>query len=89
LSSLSKRFEYVQTTLVTADEYTFNFMRSNTSLASQKLMGEVLDPGDAPTYIGCEPELGPVAYSFHGSMDDIELYSKALSEAEIQKINNN
>lgn len=38
---------------------------------SQKLMGEVIDPVDAPTYLGCEPLLSPVEYSFQGCMDDL------------------
>lgn len=118
MSSLSKRFEYVQNILVTSDEFTFDIMSSNTQIElntwyffavtyeykgnmsntikiyvdgnfeSQKLMGEVIDPEDSPTYLGCEPILSPVQYSFQGCMDDLEIYNRALSEAEIQSLFN-
>ena len=117
-SSLSKRVEFVQNATPTQDEFTFDYMSSNTQLEldtwyffavsyeykgnfentvriyingnfeSQKLMGEVIDPENAPSYLGCEPSLAPIEYSFHGSMDDVELYSRALSETEIQSLYN-
>ena len=116
LSSLSKRIEFVQNTILTDDEFTFDFMSSNTQveldtwyffcvtyeyngnlsnririyvnglLESQKLMGEILDPGDVNTYLGCEPELYPVDYSFHGSMDEIKIFDYALSEEEVMRL---
>lgn len=117
-SSLSKRLEFVQNTIPTEDEFTFDFMSSNTqleletwyfftvsyeyngnlentiriyingTLESQKLMGEVLDPEDINVFLGCEPELAPVEYSFHGSMDDLRIYNRVLSENEILSLYN-
>lgn len=119
LSSLSKRVEFVQNTLVTSDAFTFDYMSSNTQLEldtwcyfavtyeykgnlsntiriymnghleSQKLMGEIIDPENAPTYLGCEPGLLYDEYSFHGSMDDIEIYKRVLTETEILTLFNN
>lgn len=115
-SSLSKRLEFVQNTVPTDDEYTFDFMSSNTQLEldtwyffavtyeyqgnlsnrvriyingileSQKLMGEILEPGNINTYLGCEPELAPVDYSFYGSMDEIKFFNRALGEEEVQSL---
>ena len=113
LSSRSKRVEYVQNVIVTQDQYTFDYMNSNTmlefdtwyyfcityeyhgnlsnliriyingNLESQKLMGEILDPLDIHTYLGCEPALSPTEYSFNGKMDEIEFYDHALTESEV------
>ena len=115
-SSLSKRVEYVQNTIVTGDEYTYDYLSANTqleldtwyyfcitfeyhgslsnlikiyingNLESQKLVGEVIDPENAHTFLGCEPELSPVTYSFHGSMDEIEYYNRALTGTEIMSL---
>ena len=112
-SSLSKRVQFVQNATPTNDEFTYDYMSSNTqleldtwyffsvtyeyhgnrsntiriyingNLESQKLMGEIIDPEDESTYIGCEPNLAPVEYSFHGSMDDIRFYNRVLSEEEV------
>ena len=112
-SSLSKRVEYVQNVTLTEDEYTFDYMSSNTQLAlntwyyfcvtyeyhgnlsniiriyingnleSQKLMGEILDPLNIHTFLGCEPQLYPASYSFNGIMDEIEMYDHALTESEV------
>lgn len=117
-ASLSKRVEFVQNATVTSDEFTFDYLSSDTQLEldtwyffaisyeykgnlentlkiyingnfeSQKLVGEVIDPEDAPSYLGCEPALSPIEYSFHGSMDELEIYARALSETEIQSIYN-
>lgn len=117
-SSLSKRIEFVQNNLVTGDEFTYDYMSSNTQLEldtwyffcvtyeyhgdlsnvikiyvngnfeSQKLMGEVIDPENESTFLGCEPQLAPLDYSFNGSMDDIEMYDRALNEAEIMSLYN-
>ena len=115
-SSLSKRLEYVQNAIVTEDEFTFDYMSSNTqleletwyffcityeyngnlsnririyingNLESQKLMGEVLDPENINTLLGMEPELAPVEYSFHGSMDEIKIFDYSLSEEEVMSL---
>jgi len=115
-SSLSKRLEYIQNATPTDDEFTYDFMSSNTHidldtwyffclsykyqgnqsnlvkvyvdglLESQKLMGEVINPENVNTYLGCEPVLRPVEYSFHGCMDDIRIYDRALSESEIESL---
>ncbi|MCW8801834.1 MAG: LamG domain-containing protein [Candidatus Bathyarchaeota archaeon] len=117
-SSLSKRVEFVQNASVTEDEFTYDFMSSNTqleidtwyffavsyeyngnltntikiylngNLESQKLMGEIIDPEDVPSYLGCEPALSPTDYSYHGSMDEIRIYDQALSAEEISKLLN-
>ena len=117
-SSLSKRIQFVQNAVVTDDEFTYDFMSSNTqleldtwyffcvtyeyhgdllnkiriyingNLESQKLMGEIIDPEDESTFLGCEPKLAPVEYSFNGTMDDIEMYNRALSEVEIMSLYN-
>ena len=55
---------------------------------TQKPVGEVIDPENAPSFLGCEPSLSPIEYSFHGSMDELEMYDRALSETEIQSIYN-
>lgn len=118
-SSLSKRVEYVQNVTETDDEYTFDYMSSNTQfvlntwyyfcvtyeyhgnlsnviriyingyLESQKRMGEILDPLNIHTYLGCEPELYPVDYSFNGIMDEIEIYDHALNDSEVMVLFNN
>lgn len=117
-SSLSRRVEYIQNVTVTGDEFTYDYMSSNTQLEldnwyffcvtyeyhgslsnlvkvyingnfeSQKLMGEVIDPENINTFLGCEPQLSPVGYSFNGVMDDIEFYDRALSEGEIMVLYN-
>lgn len=115
-SSLSKRVEFVQNATPTDDEFTFDYLGSNTqleldswyffsvtyeykgslqnkvriyingNLESQKLVGEVIDPENINTFLGCEPALNPVEYSFNGIMDDLEIYSRALSETEIMSL---
>ena len=58
----------------------------NGNLESQKLVGEVIDPENENTFLGCEPELNPVEYSLHGCLDEIEFYNRALTEAEIMTL---
>ncbi|MEA3476866.1 MAG: LamG-like jellyroll fold domain-containing protein [Bacteroidota bacterium] len=55
---------------------------------SQKLMGEVLDPENENTFLGCEPQLAPIEYSFIGCMDEIQIYNRALSDVEIMTLYN-
>ena len=49
-------------------------------------MRQIIDPEDEYTFLGCEPALAPVEYSFHGSMDEIDMYNRALSEEEIMSL---
>jgi hypothetical protein len=54
--------------------------------------GTVSDPsktvpdGDLPVYVGC---VDPNSYPFIGALDELAIYSRALSEAEIQEDMNN
>ena len=51
-------------------------------------MREIIDPEDENTFLGCEPALAPIEYSFNGSMDEIEMYKRALSQEEVMSLNN-
>ncbi len=42
----------------------------------------VLPDSDLPVYIGC---VDPVSYFFLGELDDIAIYDRALTQAEIQQ----
>jgi len=82
-SSLSKRLEYVQNTVPSDDEYTFDYMSSNTQLELDTWYFFAI------TY-ECEGNLSNrVRIYINGSlesqklMDEIRIYGRALSEEKI------
>jgi hypothetical protein len=55
----------------------------NGNLETQKVMGETIDPLDVLTSGGCEPALIPVSYSLNGYLDELRIYDRDLTDAEI------
>ena len=55
-------------------------------MESQKKVGETLDPLNVNTYLGCEPALYPIDYSFNGIMDEIRIYDRVLGDNEINEL---
>lgn len=61
----------------------------NGNLESQKIMGETIDPEDIHTFLGCEPVLSPIEYSFYGNIDDIRIYNRVLNSEEVSYLYKN